>query len=227
MTACGWARTDMGHTYHAENHRTSHVHVNFKQFHGIRAAGPCALTGRGRALCNPRPMRADPLQRLSAAAKRLPGDVEKVALPRPAPLEGAARGGVSDATMLRPALAALLLELGARVEPALDAALTRASGIWDQMDAFTVLDGALRVVIEEHRLGWQALLESSSAASRAAATEALMTLDACVGLVALMERRLATLVRLRMRDQDTRLMVDGRPFLDVGAALKAAGRAWS
>jgi hypothetical protein len=143
------------------------------------------------------------------------------------PLEDAAPAVMPDVVKLRRDLGALLTELGMRVEPALAAALTRASGIWDQVDAFTVLDGATMVRVEEHRLLWQALLLSEKPLARAAATEALMTMDACVGLVALLERRLATLVRLRMRDEDTRLMLDGRPFLDVGAALKAAGRAWS
>jgi hypothetical protein len=46
--------------------------------------------------------------------------------------------------------------------------------------------------------------------------------------VGLLERKLATLVRLRLR-ADTPALLDahGRPFLDVAAALSEAAREWA
>jgi hypothetical protein len=44
--------------------------------------------------------------------------------------------------------------------------------------------------------------------------------------LSLLERRFAGVVRLRLRSERTELLVDGRPFLDVAAALSEAARAW-
>ena len=56
--------------------------------------------------------------------------------------------------------------------------------------------------------------------------EASLGLDAAVGLAALLERRFAAILRLRLRSATPALTVDGRPFLDVAAALAEAGRRW-
>jgi hypothetical protein len=143
----------------------------------------------------------------------------------------------------------LLAELARRVSSALPETLTQASRAWDQVDALRLLDQAVH---DEH----QALLVAAKKLSahespehRALALEAQLTLDAAVDLVALVERRLATLVRLRLReaqvpeevasDSDPEATVDfesralaallpeGRPFLDLGAALTETAWRWA
>jgi len=57
--------------------------------------------------------------------------------------------------------------------------------------------------------------------------EALLTIDTTVALLTLVEKRMATLVRLRLRSETPELVPQGRPFLDVAAALQEAARAWA
>lgn len=171
-------------------------------------------------------MRGDPLQRLHNAASQLPGDVTPVTLPMVSTLPPAASTSAGDVVLLRQAMGALLVDLSNRVDPLLRHAFTRASGIWDQVDAFTVLDGATLDRVADLR-AWSAQLRGhEDGAVRSSALEVATVLEATVGILALLERRLATLVRLRLRDPQHTLMVEDRPFLDVGAALKEAGRAF-
>lgn len=128
---------------------------------------------------------------------------------------------------MRRRLGALLKDLATALEPALLQAMQHASNSWDQVDALSVLDVSLRQRIAMERQGWQALSAHPEPSVGAAAAEAVLTIDAAVGLVTLMERRLATLVRLRLRSSDPSLLDNNRPFLDVAAALEAAGRAWA
>jgi hypothetical protein len=44
--------------------------------------------------------------------------------------------------------------------------------------------------------------------------------------VTLVERRFASLVRLRLKSGTAELTVDGEPFVDVGGALAEAARRW-
>jgi len=64
------------------------------------------------------------------------------------------------------------------------------------------------------------------AAARATGVEARLAIDAVTGLISLVERRFAGIVRLRLRSDAPELLIDGRPFLDVAAALSEAARAW-
>ena len=59
----------------------------------------------------------------------------------------------------------------------------------------------------------------------AVALEGLLALEAARGLAALAEQRLSSLIRLRVRQTDE-LLPGGRPFLDLGAAIAEAARAW-
>lgn len=61
---------------------------------------------------------------------------------------------------------------------------------------------------------------------RAVAIEGLLILDVAIGLARLCERRMASLLRLRLRSPSQELMPGGRPFLDLGAALEEAAEAW-
>ncbi len=66
----------------------------------------------------------------------------------------------------------------------------------------------------------------SPAGRRAVALEGLLALDASVALVRLFERRLAPLLRLRLRSATPDVLPDGRPFLDLGQALHEVAEAW-
>ncbi|HTA18140.1 MAG TPA: hypothetical protein VK989_02555 [Polyangia bacterium] len=128
---------------------------------------------------------------------------------------------------LRPAVASLLARVAARVEPALIAVLEGARAAWDQADAFSVIDDELEVEIAaaRRRLTTSAGAEAT-AATRAIALEGLLAVDASVALVRLFERRLAALLRLRLRSATRDLLPQGRPFLDLGRALREVAEAW-
>jgi len=128
---------------------------------------------------------------------------------------------------LRPAVAAVLVRLARRVEPELGAAMQRGRGAWDQADAFSAIDRELErdVTTLRRRLAAAASPEQA-AACRAIALEGLLAIDVAVSLVRLFERRLAALLRLRLRSATPELLPDGRPFLDLGRALDEAAEAW-
>jgi hypothetical protein len=128
---------------------------------------------------------------------------------------------------LRPAIAALLARVARRVEPALSAVLERASAAWDQADAFSVIDDEVEVEIAATRRHLTACAGvEAPAARRAIALEGLLAVDASVALVRLFERRLAALLRLRLRSATPALLPEGRPFLDLGRALREVAEAW-
>ncbi|HEX4403995.1 MAG TPA: hypothetical protein VH560_04155 [Polyangia bacterium] len=128
---------------------------------------------------------------------------------------------------LRPTIASLLARVAARVEPALTAVLERASAAWDQADAFSVIDDELAVEIAAARLHLTASAGAEApAATRAIALEGLLAVDASIALVRLFERRLAALLRLPLRSVTRDLLPEGRPFLDLGRALREVAEAW-
>jgi len=135
-----------------------------------------------------------------------------------------ARPGRDD---LRPAVAALLALLAARTEPALAACLQRSREEWDQADSLSVIDAevAEEIAALRRRLAAGAG-PAASAARRAIAVEGLLVVDASVALVRLFERRLASLLRLRLRSATPDVLPDGRPFLDLGQALHEVAEAW-
>ncbi len=180
--------------------------------------------------------RSPALGRLVEAARRLPGD--KRCEPRRwpvrmeperdgAPEQACGPAALPDPLALRRGVGALLDELGRRLEPALLEALDRAASAWDQVDALTVLDRPLAATAAGLRRDAEALRASGDPAASAIGLLALLTVGAAVDLVALLERRLATLVRLRLRGGDRDLLPDGRPFLDLPAALREAARGWA
>lgn len=128
---------------------------------------------------------------------------------------------------LRRRVGALFTALSSRLDPALTAALVRAETAWDQFDAFAVFDERLAREGTALRLEAASLAAMQHPPARAAGVEMLLALDGALGLVALVERRLATLVRLRIRGAEPALLPGGRPFLDVAAALAEAARAWA
>jgi hypothetical protein len=167
------------------------------------------------------------LERLVGQARALPGErAEDAGLPRAAGRDTRAPAEALAPDELRRRTGALLLALGRRVDDELPRALALAARAWDQVDALSVVDDALASEAAGLRASAAALATSDDAATRAIAIEAQLVLDAAVGLVSLVERRLAALVRLRWRAA-TELLPDGRPFLDVGAALVEAARGWA
>ena len=128
---------------------------------------------------------------------------------------------------LRPAIAALLERLAARTEPALLACLERSREKWDQADSLSVVDADVAddIAALRRRLA-EGAGPASSGTRRAIALEGLLVVDASVALVRLFERRLASLLRLRLRSPTPDLLPDGRPFLDLGSALHEVAEAW-
>lgn len=139
---------------------------------------------------------------------------------------GAAGASASAIGVLRGHVGELLRELAARTEPALHAALARAENAWDQADAVSIMDEDLRARTAALQARWRHVAASGAAGATAAALEALLVLEASLGLVAVVERRLAPLIRLRLAGGGD-LLPDGRPFLDVSAALAEAAREWA
>jgi len=128
---------------------------------------------------------------------------------------------------LRAAIAVVLAELASRTEPALAACVKRSREEWDQADSLSVIDAELAEDIALLRRRLEASAQPPSAAPRrAVALEGLLVVDAAVALVRLFERRLAPLLRLRLRSSAPELLPAGRPFLDLGAALHELAEAW-
>jgi len=140
------------------------------------------------------------------------------------PLARAADARRSD---LRREIAALLERLARRVDDVLTAALARAPWAWEQVDAVSVMDFELEdaIAVTRRRLA-AAAHPAAPSDRRAVALEGLLAVDASVALARLCERRMASLLRLRMRSTARELLPAGRPFLDLGAALHEAAEAW-
>lgn len=130
------------------------------------------------------------------------------------------------APALRARIGIALAELGQRLSEELPRTLERAMTAWDQVDALVVIDPAMRRELALLRRAALALEAGEDTPSRAVGLESRLVLDAATGLTSLFERRLAQLVRARLRSDDPSLLVDGKPFVDLGAALVEAARRW-
>ena len=136
-------------------------------------------------------------------------------------------GGRVSGDDLRSAVAAVLDRLASRTEPALVACLRRSREKWDQADSLAIIEDDLADELSALRERLARAAEAASPpARRAIALEGLLALDASVALVRLFERRLAPLLRLRLRSATPDVLPDGRPFLDLGQALHEVAEAW-
>jgi hypothetical protein len=130
----------------------------------------------------------------------------------------------SSPRKLRQRLSALLSALAQRLEPALIAALRQAEVAWDSFDSLSVLSPELSAEAQALSDAASSLEAAGDPGQRAAGLELRLSLAAALGLVDLCERRLATLVRLRVQSPEPTLLPAGRPFLDVAAALSEVAR---
>jgi len=166
------------------------------------------------------------LERLVEQVRSLPGGDADLGLPRAAIGPAPSVPQLVEPGVLRARMGAWLTALSARLETALPEALARATEAWDQADTVAILDGELRDEAIALRRAAQGLEAAEEAELRTAGLEASFGIDATVGLVSLLERRFAAILRLRLRSATPALTVGGRPFLDVAAALAEAGRRW-
>jgi hypothetical protein len=175
-------------------------------------------------------MKQTALERLIEQSRALPGDKAAAGLPRAAD-RAAATGTVEPAlapAVLRRRVGALLSTLATQLDAVLPRALALAGTAWDQVDSLTVIDAPMGAELRLLRRAARTLAADEDGVRRASGLEAELTLDAAAGLVGLLERRLATLVRLKLRADDPALLDgDSRPFLDVAAALGEVARAWA
>ena len=186
----------------------------------------------------------DALARLVDDASRLTGahDSAEDASPRRSTDRRAPRLPARTISLfeLKTRVRELIAELARRVDASLPETLAQAHGAWDQVDACKLVDKAVDDEVRELVRHAMKLELDDAPERRALGLEARLTIDAAVGLCSLVERRLATLVRLRLRDitpENTdeepdpatlaaRLLPEGRPFLDLGAALHETARRW-
>jgi hypothetical protein len=134
-----------------------------------------------------------------------------------------------EISALRALVASCLQRLADRIEEKLAAALAEARRAWDQADSVTIVDVDLGRALADARrkLGAAASAGPDRRALAAVALEGLLVLEAACGLTTLAERRLSSVIRLRLRGEDQELLPEGRPFLDLGAAFAEAARVWA
>lgn len=141
--------------------------------------------------------------------------------------DGSARLDAVSTVDLRRAISAVLRRLACRADETLAAALARVAQAWEQVDALAMIDEELEGEVARVRRQLAAAAHPGvAAAQRAVALEGLLAIDASVALARLCERRMASLLRLRLRSPARELMPGGRPFLDLGAAFHEAAEAW-
>ncbi len=177
-------------------------------------------------------MPSAPLDILVAAARALPGGSDGGDAPQQP--RAAGRGALAEAQPLsleelEARIGLLLRALSTKLQGALPSVLALASTAWDQVDALQLLDRALLEEAAMLRARAAELADDADAepATRAGAVAVRLTVDSAYGLVSLVERRLASLIRLRLRAEDPDLLPSGKPFLDLGAALGQAATVWS
>jgi hypothetical protein len=136
---------------------------------------------------------------------------------------------------LRALVATCLHRLATRIEDKLAAGLAEARRAWDQADSITIVDADLGRALADARRKLGAAADRARSGDRALAAvalEGLLVLEAACGLTTLAERRLSSVIRMRMRspgakEEEQDLLPGGRPFLDLGAAFAEAARAWA
>jgi hypothetical protein len=155
-----------------------------------------------------------------------------------------------EMSRLRGLVAQSLSTMAQKIEQKLGPSLARARQAWEEVDNHDLIDKSFDATLDGVRRQLLAALpapgpdggpssvtegpdskpDSKSVQARAAlggvALEGLLALETARALIALAERRMSSLIRLRVQ-QDEDLLPGGRPFLDLGPAIAEAARAWA
>ena len=133
--------------------------------------------------------------------------------------------------VVRRRVASLVFRLASGVEERLPLALKQAEEAWHEAGQQRLLDEGLLTDLYESRVVLAALAKRRPGEPVtpvvSIATEGLWALKVSFALVALLESRLATILRMRKKMNDEALVVDERPFLDVAPALATLARRWA
>lgn len=149
-----------------------------------------------------------------------------------------------EMSRLRGLVAQSLSTMAQKIEQKLGPSLARARQAWDEVDNHDLIDRSFDATLDGVRRQLMAAIAAggngqsgngqsgdgqsshSQVTLAAVALEGLLALETARALAALAERRLSSLIRLRVQtDED--LLPGGRPFLDLGAAIAEAARAWA
>ncbi|HEY0707889.1 MAG TPA: hypothetical protein VGG33_13885 [Polyangia bacterium] len=133
----------------------------------------------------------------------------------------------ADVVHLRHLVAEALGLLARRIEERFAQAIASAQKAWETADDLVIIDPGTGALLAETRRTLFRAGSSPSRALRAVALEGLLAFDSAYGLVSVAERRLSSLIRLRVRSEDAALLPDGRPFLDLAQAFAEAAQEWA
>jgi hypothetical protein len=128
---------------------------------------------------------------------------------------------------LRALVAACLKALARRIDEHLVPAIETARRAWESADSLVIVDHVLAASFSETRRALHRAANTAGPAVRAVAIEGILAVDAASGLAGLAERRLSSLIRLRLQGPESDLLPQGRPFIDLGRAIAEAAREWS
>jgi hypothetical protein len=139
----------------------------------------------------------------------------------------------AEIARLRGLVAGSLQALAARIEQTLGPALAGARQAWEKVDSQVLVDPTLDASLGVARRTLELAVAEPDPLG-AVALEGIAVLEVARGLVALAEQRMSSLIRLRLAgagvdgqlDPEGTLLPQGRPFLDLSAAIAEAGRAW-
>jgi hypothetical protein len=134
----------------------------------------------------------------------------------------------AEIVRLRGMVSVTLAALARTIDQHLGPAIENAHRAWEKVDDLAIVDTVLAAnVTETRRALYRAATAPGQPALAAVGLEGLLALDAACGLTGLAERRLSSLIRLRVRSAEPALLPQGRPFLDLGRAIAEVAREWS
>jgi hypothetical protein len=150
---------------------------------------------------------------------------------RPAPADGEAprldAAARLEITRLRALVAGGLRALARCLEEQFAPAIELARKAWERADDVVIVDRSVAMMLTDTRRALYRATLAPVPAVRAVAIEGLLAFDAACGMTGLAERRLSSLIRLRVNSPDPSLLPEGRPFLDLGRALGEAAQEWA
>ena len=146
----------------------------------------------------------------------------------------------AEIARLRALVADSLQALARKLDQTLGPALASARLAWEKVDSQALIDPTLDASLGVARRTLELAVVRRDPIG-AVALEGIAVMEVARGLVALAEQRMSSLIRLRLQQAETSvdpdraaqaaeralLDADGRPFLDLGAAIAEVGRAWA